>query len=170
MKNILLFVFISLTPFYLMAQTPSAQDTIPSLSAGDTEDEFSDAMEVKQKIIIIDQQDVNIPKEYTKKEERFFYEASPTMNNENFSIRALPEEYNGFKIQLLRVEGTPLADDDVIFFRHGNVVEEEVGKEEFAYLIGHYKTEEEALLFMEDFLGDLYPTAIIVQYRDSKRI
>lgn len=172
MKNILFSLFILFSPLYLMAQVPAeAKDTIPSLTSGDIEDDFAGAMEMAQKIIILDQQDTNIPKEYNKKEERFFYESRPSMDNENFSIRALPKEYSGFKIQLLRVEAEPLADDDIIFFRHGNVIEEEVGKEEFAYLIGNFKTEDEALLFIErNLLFDLYPEAIIIQYKDSSRI
>ena len=50
-------------------------------------------------------------------------------------------------------------------------IEEEVGKEEFAYLIGNFKTEDEAFQFIEkNLLFDLYPDAIVIQYKDSSRI
>lgn len=170
MKNILLIILITILPAFLIAQKPILQDTVISLNAGDTEDDFANSIEMAGKIIIINQNDAEIPKEYTKKEKRFYYEVMPGMNNDNFKIISLPKEYTGFKIQLLKVEEEPLPDDDVIFFRHGNVVEEEVDEKNFAYLIGNFKTEVEAEQFMENFLEGLYTDAIIVEYKMGRRI
>lgn len=91
------------------------------------------------------------------------------MENENFAIVDLPKGYTGFRVELIKVHDEPLADNDIIFFRHGNVVEETIGEKEYAYSIGDFKTEAEANEFMETFILELYPAARVIPYQDGMR-
>lgn len=166
-----LVALVAIFPVILMAQNTSpAKDTLPSLNAGDLEDEFENSMKMAQKIIIIDQKKpVTTPKGYSKKDKKIFVENMPVMQNDNFAIIELPEKFTGFKIELLKVQDEPLPDDDDIFFRHGNVVEEMINETEYAYSIGNFKSEEEATEFMELFLADLYPDSRVISYENGIR-
>jgi hypothetical protein len=166
----LLVALIALIPFGVYAQTTTIpKDTLPSLNAGDIEDDFATSIEMSKKIIIVDQKDVLIPKEYAKKELKFFFEHEPTIENKNYAIVDLPEEYTGFKVELLRVEFEQLPDDDIIFYSHGNVVEEPLDEKNYAYLIGNFATESEATEFMDTFLLELYPDARVISYEKGQR-
>ncbi|KAA3621038.1 MAG: hypothetical protein DWQ02_28395 [Bacteroidetes bacterium] len=167
----LLIAIIFLFPLVLKAQAPTVKkDTVIHLSAGDIEDDFASSFEKGQKkIIILDQKDVLVPKSYEKKEKRFFFEPEPLMQNDNFAIIDLPEEYTGYKIEVLSVKDQPLPDDDIIFFRHGNVVEEMLDENTFAYSIGDFETQEAANDFMELFLLELYPDARVIPYIKGQR-
>lgn len=166
----LLVALITLVPFGIFGQTTNIpKDTLPSLNSGDIKDEFATSVEMSKKIIIVDQNDVLIPKEYAKKESKFFFEHEPVMENINYAIIDLHKDFTGFKVELLRVELEQLPDDDILFFRHGNVVEEPLDEKNYAYLIGNFITEKEATEFMETFLLELYPDARVVSYENGQR-
>lgn len=166
----LLIAFIFILPVGMYAQIPTPpKDSLRSLNAGDLEDEFATSLEMSKKVIIVDQKEILVPKEYARKEKRFFYEQVPVMANDNFAIVDLPKGYTGFRVELIKVHDEPLPDDDIIFFRHGNVVEETIGEKEYAYSIGDFLTEAEANEFMETFLLELYPAARVIPYKDGMR-
>jgi hypothetical protein len=169
-RFLLLISIIIFLPFGIMAQKPvTAKDTITSLSTGDLEDDFANSFEQPKKVLILEKKDVLVPKDYGKKEKRFFHEPQPIMQNENFAIIDLPEDFTGFKVEIVKVQEVPLPDDDIIFFRHGNVVEEMLDETTFAYSIGQFETELEANEFMEIFLLELYPEARVVSYEKGQR-
>ncbi len=167
---LLLISIIVVLPAILVAQKPViAKDTIISLSTGDLEDDFSNSFEGKQKVLILENKDVLVPKAYGTKEKRFFHEPQPVMQNENFAIIDLPEDFTGYKVEIVKVREEPLPDDDIIFFRHGNVVEEILDETTYAYSIGQFQTEIEANEFMETFLLELYPDSRVVSYEKGQR-
>ena len=167
---LLLISIIVFLPASLMAQKPViAKDTIKALSAGDLEDDFANSFEGNQKVLILEKKDVLVPKAYEVKEKRFFHEPQPVMQNNNFAIIDLPENFTGYKVEIVKVKEQPLPDDDIIFFRHGNVVEEMLDETTFAYSIGQFGTEMAANEFMETFLLELYPEARVVSYEKGQR-
>jgi len=96
-----------------------------------------------------------------------FYEADVTRAGLR-EIPAVPENYSGFRVQILLAE-TPLPPDHIIFTRHGSIAAEQLSEGVYAYLVGDFPTEEAAVEFTDVYLAKLYPGLRIVQFELGKR-
>jgi outer membrane protein OmpA-like peptidoglycan-associated protein len=81
--------------------------------------------------------------------------------------RAIPADCNGFKIELLQTE-QPLLSDNVLFTQYKSVYREQLDTQQYAYLIGEYRSLGSAE-GLRSRLTTTYPTAKIITYVNGKR-
>jgi hypothetical protein len=84
------------------------------------------------------------------------------------NLQEIPEGYTGFKIELMAT-AMPLPPDHDLFFQHGNITLEELGEDEFSYLIGHFEEQAKAEMFRASFLEGRYPDSKVVGYIEGQR-
>lgn len=96
-------------------------------------------------------------------------EQSITVDTSYVQVADIPKSYTGFKIEILNTE-EPLPAAHDIFFHHGNLSLEELGKKEFSYTLGSFTSRDEAMVFMQDFLLKRYPEAKVVEYEAGERL
>jgi hypothetical protein len=86
-----------------------------------------------------------------------------------FQLAKIPKSFTGFKIELMNSQ-EPLPKEHDIFFRHGNLSMEKISDTKYSYTLGTFHDNETALLFMQDFLIQLYPKAQVIEYADGERL
>jgi len=96
-------------------------------------------------------------------------EQSITVDTTYVQVAEIPKTYTGFKIEILNT-AEPLPAEHDIFFHHGNLTMEEVGKKEYSYTLGAFGSRDEATVFMQDFLLQRYPEAKVVEYEEGERL
>ncbi len=80
----------------------------------------------------------------------------------------IPDEYNGFKIEIKAVrEELPPGHD--IFFHHGNLSMEMLPDSTYSYTLGNFAELKKAEQFLREALKDRYPEAKVVEYRQGQR-
>jgi hypothetical protein len=94
---------------------------------------------------------------------------SLTVDSTYIKLNEIPKSYSGFKIEIFK-STEPLPADHDIFFQHGNVSVEEVRKNEYSYTLGDFDEQEDASIFMQDFLLQRYPDARVIEYEEGKRL
>ncbi|MCB9265698.1 MAG: hypothetical protein H6558_11770 [Lewinellaceae bacterium] len=80
----------------------------------------------------------------------------------------VPESYSGFKIEIKKVP-KPLTASNDIFFQHGKLFAEKLQDGNISYMVGDFPSEEEASVFLSDFLAQRYPDARVVRYDQGER-
>ncbi len=88
---------------------------------------------------------------------------------EAYPATDLPEKYNGYRIELMATD-TLLPDTSAVFFRHGNIVLENLEGNKFSYSIGNFQEESAATAFLKQFILPVYNRARVILYRDGKRM
>ena len=84
-------------------------------------------------------------------------------------VKLVPSNYNGFKIQIGSFS-KPLAANNQVLVRHGNVFVDRNARGLFNYMIGDFESLDEAEGFKKDILSKTYPDALIVTYKDGKKV
>lgn len=166
---VVVFIFSAGEPLLAQSRYPNSQDTIPANSW--EVDDFGESLEQLQKKIIIVSQDEVQPEAYDAPiEARIITEKKLEVINENAILRPLPKDYTGFKVQIAKSIEEPLAEDDEIFFRHGNIMVDKTGDGTFTYLIGNFSSEEQAQEFLDRFLLSRYSEARVIKYESGRRL
>lgn len=88
---------------------------------------------------------------------------------EGYPATDLPEKYTGFRIELMATD-TLLPDTSAVFFKHGNIVLENLEGNKFSYSIGNFQEEGAAAAFLKQFILPVYRSARIIRYKDGKRM
>lgn len=88
---------------------------------------------------------------------------------EGYPAKDLPENYTGFRIEIMASD-TLLKDTSEVFFRHGKVVMEQLESGTFSYTVGDFKDEPSARAFMETFIKPVYQEPRIIKYENGKRM
>lgn len=84
------------------------------------------------------------------------------------NLQEIPEGYTGFKIEIMAT-AILLPPDHDLFFQHGNITLEELGEDQFSYLIGHFEEQAKAETFRTSFLEGRYPDSKVVGYIEGQR-
>lgn len=87
---------------------------------------------------------------------------------EGYPAKDLAENYTGFRIEIMATDSL-LPDTSEVFFRHGNMVMEQLEGAKFSYTVGDFKDEQSAQSFMDKFIRPMYPEPRIVRYQEGKR-
>lgn len=84
-------------------------------------------------------------------------------------VQKIPKEYSGFKIEI-KASPEPLPSGHDIFFQHGNLVVDHLENGVYSYLVGNFRSADEANAFLLDFLAKRYPEAKVVEYGEGGRL
>ncbi len=84
-------------------------------------------------------------------------------------VQKIPEEYSGFKIEIMTA-GEPLPSSHDIFFQHGNLAVDRLRNGTYSYVLGDFQSLDEANAFLLDFLIGRYPEAKVVEYESGGRL
>jgi hypothetical protein len=84
-------------------------------------------------------------------------------------IKPNPDNYTGFRVQLLTVKNEPLPANHPIQFEFPEVYQEAIAEKEFAYLIGDYKSMANANVLFKQ-MSATYENAKIIRYKNGKRV
>lgn len=165
-SGLILFLTIGL----FAQQSSASQNNVNPLFEEDEDDFASSLQTQKGKVIILDQE-TKKPQSYEVpiQKSMVVIESEITEDVQGMGPYLLPEDFTGYKIQLLRMDGTPLAEDDLIFFIHGWVVEEQLTDGSYAYLVGEFDDEDMANAFLQKQLIQNYPDAVVVYFEKGKR-
>lgn len=87
---------------------------------------------------------------------------------EGYPAKDLSENYTGFRIEIMATDSL-LPDTSEVFFRHGNIVMEQLEGAKFSYTVGDFKDEQSAASFMDKFIKPVYTDPRIVRYKDGAR-
>jgi hypothetical protein len=83
-------------------------------------------------------------------------------------LKEIPEDYNGFKIELMTVQ-QELPPEHDLFFQHGNLSMEMLPDSTYSYTLGQFQERPKAERFLYDLLIDRYPDARVVKYEEGER-
>ncbi len=102
--------------------------------------------------------------------EKFSGIEEPSKINYARKVKALPLDFNGYKIEVVRVYHKPLAETDEFLMKTGGVSVERIGENTFAYLIGDFETEKGMLDFLEKVVKPNYSDAKAIYYKKGVRM
>ena len=85
------------------------------------------------------------------------------------TVKPLPEDYSGFKVLVLTTSETLPADHN-IFKEFGDLTIEVVKPNEINYLVGDFKSGNQALNFMGSTISPRYPDATVLHFENGKRV
>lgn len=88
--------------------------------------------------------------------------------DEHYDFLDIKDTYVGYKIEILSAS-TYLDKDHKLFDQYKNVYVQQVDDTHFSYLIGHFKEQEDAQLYVDALLANEYPQAKVVGFEDGKR-
>lgn len=88
--------------------------------------------------------------------------------SEHYDFLNIKEAYIGYKIEILSAS-TYLDKDHKLFDQYKNVYFQQVSDTHFSYLIGHFKEQEDAQLYVDALLANEYPQAKVIGFQDGKR-
>lgn len=110
----------------------------------------------------------NRPEEFSQKTpKRILSETEVPVEVAQREVQLLPNNFNGFMIQIMQ-SPQELPSDHDIFFKHGNLmVENNSGA--YAYLLGKFTDRDEAERFLDEIILPQYPSASVVEYSYGQR-
>ncbi len=92
----------------------------------------------------------------------------PKTSGEHYDFLDIKHSYVGYKIEILSASSY-LDKDHKLFDQYKNVYFQQVSDTHFSYLIGHFKEQEDAQLYVDALLANEYPQAKVVGFEDGKR-
>lgn len=101
--------------------------------------------------------------------QRLFEETEIKVEYSTPEVRKVSDAYTGYRVEIVTA-AQALPADHVLFFRHGNLYFDQKRNGKYSYMIGAFKTEEEALKFYEELLEQRYPAGVIIEYKNGRRI
>ncbi|MEM9823746.1 MAG: OmpA family protein, partial [Bacteroidota bacterium] len=81
----------------------------------------------------------------------------------------LASEYTGYMVQFY-TSPVELPSSHEIFSKHGNITVEQRKDGVFAYLLGDFKNEKDAKMFLDTIMSKRYPGARVIQFRRGNRM
>ncbi len=169
--GLVFFIFMTISPVIAQSWRTPVKDTTPAREW--EEDSFAESLEQQQqKKIIILSQETNLPEQYEepKRTPQIIPEKELKVNNGNAVVYLVPKNYTGVKIQIAESEGEALAEDDDIFFRHGNIMAEKKDDGGYTYLIGHFNDEQQAQQYLDNHYSEMYPDAKVARFEEGRRL
>lgn len=83
---------------------------------------------------------------------------------------ALPIDFSGYKIEVVRVYHEPLNANDEFLQITGGVSVEKIGENTYAYLIGNFSTKKGMTDFLETVIKPKYGSAKAIVYKKGLRV
>ncbi len=92
----------------------------------------------------------------------------PKTSGEHYDFLDIKHSYVGYKIEILSASSY-LDKDHKLFDQYKNVYFQKVSDTHFSYLIGHFKEQDDAQLYVDALLANEYPQAKVVGFQEGRR-
>jgi hypothetical protein len=86
------------------------------------------------------------------------------------SVKELPIDFTGYKVELLRVYHQPLDANDALFQEMGGVEMEKINDFTYAYVVGNFNKTEGMEHYLKTVARRLYPNAASITYKNGIRV
>ncbi len=86
------------------------------------------------------------------------------------SVKELPIDFSGYKVELMRVYHQPLDANDELFQTMGGVEMEKINDFTYAYVVGDFNKESGMTHYLKTVARRLYPSAKAITYDDGIRV
>ncbi|MCI5080123.1 MAG: hypothetical protein MRY78_00445 [Saprospiraceae bacterium] len=85
------------------------------------------------------------------------------------SVEKVPANFTGYRVEIVTA-AKALPADHYLFFRHGNLFFDQKRNGKYSYMLGEFKTEDQAMKFYRELLESRYPGGRIIEYKSGERI
>lgn len=122
--------------------------------------------------------DENFGADFSEEDEAVFNSTNNNRNrgeikvNTSTGIRKaskLPASYSGYKVEFM-TSPAELPGSHSIFSKHGNIFKEQRKDGSYAYLLGDFKTENNANNFLTSIMKERYPSARVIKFENGRRM
>lgn len=93
---------------------------------------------------------------------------TPSKTIEEQEFMSIDADYEGYRIEILST-AEYLSMDHKLFSQYKNIYLEKRSDTEYSYMIGHFKNQSDAQLYVDALLSNEYPQAKVIQFVDGNR-